>query len=198
MISAEYFSSTVKLEELPKDKRPHIAMVGRSNVGKSSMINHLTSRNNLARTSSKPGRTQTINLYEINKKYFLVDLPGYGYAKKSLEQREAFAQMIHDYLKDTPQLRLALLIIDARIPLTDLDANTLQWLQNNNVPFIMIVNKIDALSKIDVIKLNEELDRKYPGVQRVEHSIHSTKNRNEILAIIEKAARTPARDISSR
>jgi len=193
MISADYFASAVDLAQLPKDHRPHIAMVGRSNVGKSSMINHLTGRRALARTSSKPGRTKTINLYEIDKKYFLVDLPGYGYAKKSLEQREAFAGMIHDYLKDTPQLRLVLLIIDARIPLTDLDANMLAWLQANEIPFLLVVNKIDALKRLEVIELNQRLDEKYPGVTRVEHSVHSAKNKNEILSIIEKTAKSKAR-----
>jgi GTP-binding protein len=189
MISATYHSSSVSLDGLPKEKKPHVAMVGRSNVGKSSMINHLTSRKNLARVSSQPGRTQTINLYEINEKFFLVDLPGYGYARKSLAQREAFADMILDYLKESPHLKLVLLIIDARIPLSTLDAEMLGWLQANKIPFILIANKMDQLSKLEVTKLHLALDEKYPGVKRLEHSVDSSKNRNEIWQEIERAVR---------
>jgi GTP-binding protein len=190
MLSATYHSSSVSLDGLPKDKKPHIAMVGRSNVGKSSMINHLTSRRNLARVSSKPGRTQTINLYDIDNKFFLVDLPGYGFAKKSVEQREKFADMILDYLKEAPHLKLVLLIIDARIPLSDLDAEMLAWLQENRIPFVLIANKIDQLKKQEVVNLHAALDEKYSGVTRLDHSVDSVKNKNEILQTIAKALKS--------
>lgn len=166
-----------------------MAMVGRSNVGKSSMINHLTSRKNLARVSSQPGRTQTINMYEINEKFFLVDLPGYGYARKSLQQREAFADMILDYLKESPHLKLVLLIIDARIPLSALDAEMLGWLQANKIPFVLIANKMDQLKRLEVTKLHDALAEKYPGVKVIEHSVDSAKNRNEIWQEVERAVK---------
>jgi GTP-binding protein len=189
MISATYHSSAVNLDGLPKEKKPHVAMVGRSNVGKSSMINHLTARKSLARVSSKPGRTQTINMYEINEKFFLVDLPGYGFARQSVHQREKFADMILDYLKDSPHLKLVLLIIDARIPLSALDAEMLGWLQENNIPFVLIANKMDQLKRNDVVKLHAALAEKYPGVKVLEHSVDSAKNKNEIWHEIEKAVK---------
>ena len=193
MIPATFFTSTVSLAELPIDAKPHIAMVGRSNVGKSSMINHLTQQKKLARVSSDPGRTQTINLYDIDDRFFLVDLPGYGYAQTSKEKRAAFSEMIHDYLQLTPQLRLVLLIIDARIPPTDLDATMLAWLQEINIPFVLIMNKMDKLKAADAHKLHKILEEKYPGVRRIEHSVLSGKNRKEIWATIESATRSPAR-----
>lgn len=191
MIPAAFFTSTTRLSDLPVDAKPHIAMVGRSNVGKSSMINHLTQQKKLARVSADPGRTQTINLYDIDDRFYLADLPGYGYAQTSKEKRAAFSEMIHEYLQFTPQLRLVLLIIDARIPPTDLDTDMLAWLQEMNIPFILIANKMDKLKGEDVRKLHRTLEQKYPGVRRVEHSITSGKNRKEIWGIIEGAARAP-------
>ena len=187
MKSASYISSVVDIKALPKDARPHIAMVGRSNVGKSSMINHLTQRKNLARVSSAPGRTQTMNVYDIDKRFYLIDLPGYGYARKSLEQREKFAEMILNYLGEVKQLRLVLLIVDARIPPSDLDAEMLDWLQREKISFVLIMNKIDKVKKADIPKLEKVLEEKYPGVRRIAHSVGSEKQRKEILVAIEES-----------
>ncbi len=196
MISASFFTATTKLSDLPIDAKPHIAMVGRSNVGKSSMINHLTGQKKLARVSSDPGRTQTINLYTIADRFYLVDLPGYGYAQTSKEKRVMFAEMIHEYLLLTPQLRLVLLIIDARIPPTDLDADMAAWLQDNGIPFVVITNKMDKLSTSEASKLHHALEMKYPGIRQIEHSITSGRNRNEVWGAIEAATRTPPRDMT--
>lgn len=187
MKSAAYISSVVDVQGLPKDAKPHIAMVGRSNVGKSSMINHLTSRKNLARVSSAPGRTQTMNVYDVDGRFYLVDLPGYGYARKSLEQREKFAEMILNYLGEVKQLRLVLLITDARIPPTSLDAEMLAWLQQEKIPFVLVMNKIDKVKKADIPKLESLLEAKYPGVRRVAHSVGSEKQRKELLVVIEES-----------
>lgn len=190
MMSARFFTSTVNPLELPSDIRPHIAMIGRSNVGKSSMINHLTGQKSLARVSSGAGRTQTINLYEIDKRFFLVDLPGYGYAKASKEQRALFGEMIYHYLENSLQLRLALVIIDARIPLTDLDVGVIEWLQDTNIPFAIVLNKMDEVNKQEALKVHTVLEERYPGTQRMEHSITSGKNRDELLRVIESAVRS--------
>lgn len=128
-----------------------------------------------------------MNLYEIDKKFYLVDLPGYGYAKKSLSQREFFADMIYEYLKETPQLKLVLLIIDARIPLSELDASMLEWLKHEEIPFLVVLNKVDALKKTELTKLHETFEAQYPGVKRVDHSVDSPKNKQEILHIITQA-----------
>lgn len=187
MLPATFFTSTVNPLELPPDIRPHIAMVGRSNVGKSSLINHLTGQKNLARVSSGAGRTQTINLYEIDKRFFLVDLPGYGYAKASKEQRALFGEMIRTYLEGTLQLKLVLVIIDARIPLTDLDAGVIEWLQDTNIPFVIVLNKVDEMNKSETEKVHAALEKRYPGVERIEHSVASGKQRDDLLKRIQLA-----------
>lgn len=187
MKSATYFASAVKLDELPHDARPHVAMVGRSNAGKSSLINHLASRKDLAHVSSNPGRTQTINLYEIDKAFFLVDLPGYGYAKKSLQTRGNFSDMIKEYLRHAAQLRLVLLIVDARTPASPLDADMFAWLTRMKVPFVLVVNKVDQLSASEMGTLNRSLDKRYPGVARINHSIHSGPHRKHVWDAIERA-----------
>lgn len=189
MISAEYIASAVSLEGLPKTKRPQVAMVGRSNVGKSSLINHLVQQKSLARVSSQPGRTQTINLYEINKKYYLVDLPGYGFAKKSVEQREAFAQLILKYLEDCKQLALVVLIIDARIQLSALDIEMADWLYRERKPFVIVLNKADKVNSTDMQKLRLQLVDKYPNITLLEHSVKYEDGRREILATFERAVK---------
>lgn len=185
MIPATFFTSTTLLSDLPLGEKPHIAMIGRSNVGKSSLINHLTQQKKLARVSADPGRTQTINLYDIDSRFFLVDLPGYGYAQTSKEKRAEFSTMIHEYLEQTSQIHLIFLVIDARIPPSPLDAAMAQWLQEKNLPFIIIANKMDKLSAEDTRKLHRTLENLYPGVRCIEHSITSGKNRKELWATIE-------------
>jgi GTP-binding protein len=190
---ATFYASVGQRAELPDDDTPHIAMVGRSNVGKSSMINHLTHQKKLARVSSEPGRTQTINLYHIDQRFFLVDLPGYGYAKTSKEKRDAFAEIIHDYLEHSPQLKLILLIIDARIPPSELDATMLGWLQDIGAPFVLVMNKMDKVTPAEARKVHQELEEKYPGVQRIEHSIKSGATQKKLWSTIEGALRASAR-----
>ena len=102
--NSDYAVSAVREDQYPKDNLPEIALAGRSNVGKSSLINTLLKRKNLARTSSQPGKTQTLNFYIVNEEFYLVDVPGYGYAKVSQKQREAFGEMIQDYLETRPNL----------------------------------------------------------------------------------------------
>lgn len=189
MKSATYFASAASLDGLPVNDRPQVAMIGRSNVGKSSLINHLVGMKDLAHSSSKPGRTQTINLYEIDKKFFLADLPGYGFAKKSAEQKAVFAGMIEDYLLNCETLALVLLIIDTRIPPSELDASMLEWLQFNQLPFVIVMNKVDKVKKNDLSKMHADLERNYPGIPRIEHSIDSDMHRKELLTIIENAVK---------
>ncbi len=186
-MQSEYVLSTPHLHDLPKNERPHIAFIGRSNVGKSSLINSLTQRKDLARTSAAPGRTQTINLYSIDRSYYLVDLPGYGYAKTSRDQREVFAEMIENYLLETPQLRLAFLIVDARIGPTDLDQNMLAFLQLHQIPFVMIVNKMDKLKRTEAQKLLHTLEEHFSGMPIIPHSNVADGNRAKILRALQDA-----------
>ncbi len=188
--TASYLLSAVDQSGIPTDGKPHIAMIGRSNVGKSSMINHLAQQKKLARVSAEPGRTQTINLYDFNGDFYLVDLPGYGYAKSSKAQREGFATMITDYLEHTDMLRLAMLIIDARIPLSTLDADMIVWLQEHNTPFIIVLNKMDKVKASASAAVHATFESLAPGIQRVEHSILSGKNQKELWAVINRTLRS--------
>lgn len=189
MMPAKFFTSTTKLEDLPKYDRPQVAMVGRSNVGKSSLINHLMQQKALARVSAAPGRTKTINLYEIDRRYFLVDLPGYGYAKASKDKRSAFATMIADYLTNTPQLQVVCVVIDAYVGPTELDHEMFQLLHSLGKRMIIIVNKIDKLSKGEAASLILKLSAEYADAQFIPHSIETDKHRGAILEAIEVALR---------
>ncbi len=120
--------------------------MGRSNVGKSSLLNSLLGVKGLARTSSTPGRTQTINFFLINEDYYFVDLPGYGYAKTSKENRRAWGQLIERYLAERPQLVLSILLVDARHEPTPLDLQMKSWLQHYGLPFLVVSTKVDKLS----------------------------------------------------
>lgn len=186
MLPAKFITSSVHPAELPED-RAHVAMVGRSNVGKSSLINHLTGQKALARVSSEPGRTQTINLYDIDGRFYLADMPGYGFAKFTKGHRAIFAEMIMDYLEETEQLRLVLMIIDARMPPTALDQQMIEWLRTERVPFVLVLNKVDKAKTSEKTKLVRELTAHYPGVRLIEHSVSSGKQRDELLVAIEEA-----------
>lgn len=147
IVSAEIVALGVKMEQYPKDALPEIALVGRSNVGKSSLINKLIQRRALARTSSKPGKTQTLNFYLINNQFYFVDLPGYGYAKVSKSQREQWGKMIEEYILNRKNLKTVLLITDLRHPPSKDDILMYEWLSHNNVPTIIIGTKADKIPK---------------------------------------------------
>ena len=133
-----------------RDTRPEIALSGRSNVGKSSLINTLLGRKSLARVSSAPGKTITINYYDIDKKLFLVDLPGYGYAKRSKESKRSWSSLTEDFFLKNPSsdsLKLVLQLIDIRTGPTDDDILMINWMIDMGVPFIVVATKADKLSK---------------------------------------------------
>lgn len=140
------FAATVP-ESFPKDRRPEIAFIGRSNVGKSSLINSLLGVKGLARTSNTPGRTQSINFFLINDSFFFVDLPGYGYAKISKEKRHEWGKLIERYLAERDQLVLCILIVDARHEPSPLDLQMKSWLQHYGLPYLVVSTKVDKLSK---------------------------------------------------
>lgn len=189
LMNSEFVSSTVDLDRLPQNDKPHIAMVGRSNVGKSSLINSLTQRTNLARVSGSPGRTQTMNLYAIDNRFYLMDLPGYGYAKTSQEKRVVFADMIDRYLAEMKQLKLVLLIIDARLGPTAYDQEMIEKLFSYDLPFAIVVNKIDKLKKPEEANLLKSLGEFYPEIQLIPHSNIQKGKRDVILRAIDDAIR---------
>ncbi len=144
---AEFVISAVGPSQYPQDALPEIALAGRSNVGKSSLINRMIGRKNLARTSSQPGKTQTLNYYRINQDLYFVDLPGYGYAKVSKAERERWGKFIESYLLNRETLKLVLLLIDLRHPPTKDDQAMYEWLKHNGVPVCVVTTKADKIPK---------------------------------------------------
>ncbi|MBD0381658.1 ribosome biogenesis GTP-binding protein YihA/YsxC [Paenibacillus sedimenti] len=144
---AEFIISAVGPSQYPEDALPEIALAGRSNVGKSSLINRMINRKNLARTSSQPGKTQTLNYYKINEDLYFVDLPGYGYAKVSKTQREQWGKFIENYLLNREPLKLVMQLIDLRHPPTKDDQAMYQWLRHHDVPVLVVATKADKIPK---------------------------------------------------
>ncbi|RVU70643.1 MULTISPECIES: ribosome biogenesis GTP-binding protein YihA/YsxC [Lactobacillus] len=165
---SKYAVSAVKESQYPKDDLPEIALAGRSNVGKSSLINTLLKRKNLARTSSQPGKTQTLNFYLVNDSFYLVDVPGYGYAKVSRKQREAFGEMIQDYLETRANLQGLIILVDSRHEPTKDDIAMYEYAQYLNLPILVVCTKIDKIKKSQVNKvqanLAKTLDLSYDNV----------------------------------
>lgn len=147
VVQAEFIISAAGEAQYPADGLPEIALSGRSNVGKSSLINRLIHRKNLARTSSQPGKTQTLNYYRIDEAFYFVDLPGYGYAKVSKTMRQQWGQMIEHYLLHREPLRLVLHIIDVRHPPTKDDQLMYAWLGHHGIPRKVIATKADKIGK---------------------------------------------------
>lgn len=144
---AEMIISAAAPHQFPQDTLPEIALAGRSNVGKSSLINRMLQRKSLARTSSQPGKTQTLNYYRINEQLYFVDFPGYGYAKVSKVQRKKWGELIEAYLRERETLRLVLLVIDLRHAPTEDDCLMYDWMQHFNIPCLVVATKADKLPR---------------------------------------------------
>jgi GTP-binding protein len=145
--TAKFVISNTDIKKCPSENLPEYAFIGRSNVGKSSLINALTNHKNLAKTSGKPGKTQLINHFIINEEWFLVDLPGYGYAKVSKNKREVFQQFIRDYFLQRNQLICTFVLIDSRHDAQKIDLEFMEFLGHNQIPFAIIFTKVDKLGK---------------------------------------------------
>ena len=155
--------SAVRPDQYPKTNYPEVALVGRSNVGKSSLTNVLINRRNFAHTSSQPGKTQTLNFYAVEDQLYFVDVPGYGYAKVSKKERERFGQMIEQYLTQRDQLRGAILLVDGRHAPTADDVSMYQWLQYYHIPTLVVATKIDK-AKGNTWNRQESLIKKTLGL----------------------------------
>lgn len=148
IITADYNGSFVKIEDCPPPKLPEYAFIGRSNVGKSSLINMLTGRKGLAHVSNTPGKTQTINFFLINQDWYLIDLPGYGYARTNKTVRAGFIPMIGDYLKKRETLACCFVLIDSNVEPRKNDMEFINFLGENQVPFVIAYTKCDRVSKL--------------------------------------------------
>jgi GTP-binding protein len=139
----KYISSHTKIEQCPDGDRPEYAFIGRSNVGKSSLINMVCNNKTLAKTSSQPGKTQTINYYDVDQDWYLVDLPGYGYARIAQRTRQVWKEMIGTYFTSRPNLQCAFLLVDSCIPPQEKDIEFANWMGENRVPFVIVFTKHD-------------------------------------------------------
>lgn len=172
---------------LPDNQMPEIAFAGKSNVGKSSLINGLLNRKSLARTSSAPGKTQTINFYNVNKELYFVDLPGYGYAKVSRETQEKWGVMIEKYLKTSGQLKAVLLLIDIRHEPSANDRNMYEWINYNGYKPIIIATKLDKINRSQIqkhIKMLKNGLNVLPDTTVIPFSATTKQGRDEILELI--------------
>jgi GTP-binding protein len=191
---SEFVISAVGPSQYPEDGIPEVALAGRSNVGKSSLINKLLLRRNLARTSQQPGKTQTLNYYKINGELYFVDFPGYGYAKVSKSEREAWGKMIERYLRDRPPLRLVLQLVDLRHPPSVEDQRMYEWLSHYEIPMTVVATKADKVSRsqwpkhIKIIRQSLGM----PGhVPLILFSSETGQGRDDLWSLIEQAAQLP-------
>lgn len=182
--------SAVREEQYPKDDLPEIALAGRSNVGKSSLINAFLHRKNLAHTSSQPGKTQTLNFYQVNNAFYLVDVPGYGYAKVSQKRRAQFGQMMQDYLETRADLEGLIILIDGRHCPTKADQAMYFYAQYLKLPILLVCTKMDKVKKNQVNKVMSNLRRSFdlslPHVSVLTFSATSKLHVSELSKWIEK------------
>lgn len=184
---ARFVQSMSAFRKFPGQGLPEIAMVGKSNVGKSTLINNLTRNSKLARTSSEPGKTRLVNLFLINEAFFLVDLPGYGFARASKQEKDKWAEMIEGYLKQSKNLRRVFQLVDIRHAPTQDDQLMVEYLRHYEIPFTVIATKADKLSKAQRGR-NIPLICRTLAVQPWEVLTHSSKDstgRDALLEVIE-------------
>jgi len=173
IISSEFIRSVYALKDLPQDRKPQIAFAGRSNVGKSSLLNVLLNRKKLAHVSATPGKTQCLNFYLVNESFYFVDLPGYGYARAPKTLKSDWQGLIESYLQDTTALRLVVSLVDLRRPPTPLDLELWQWLVANHRPFAVVGTKADKLGAAERSRLAGSLameSAQYSAVEPVAFS----------------------------
>lgn len=191
---AHFITSNTKIDKLPKDNMPEYAFIGRSNVGKSSLINALAQRRGLAKTSSTPGKTIAINHFVVNDSWYLVDLPGYGYAQRSKKSREEWRVMLANYIRRRRNLVCTFVLVDSRIEPQNSDIGFMEWLGENQVPFCIVFTKADKLNKTELERnveaYKQRLLEDWEELPRIFITSSETKlGREEILDYIEQQNR---------
>jgi GTP-binding protein len=183
--TSDFFKSASAPRDYPVEGFPEVAFAGKSNVGKSSLLNTILNRKRLAKTSSTPGRTQLINYFIINREFFFVDLPGYGYAKVSKQQKKGWGRMMEDYFKKSDNLRCVVLILDIRRLVSDEDFVLIEFLYSLEIPIIFVLTKTDKVSKNDIFKqkkkLKKQLGEFYHEDMFVLFSSHTKRGKEEVL-----------------
>jgi len=187
---AEFICSNTRVDMCPQESIPEYAFIGRSNVGKSSLINMLVERKKLAKTSSTPGKTRLINHFKINNEWFLCDLPGYGYAKVSKKERETFSKMIERYALERTNLVCFLVLVDARHKPQEIDMDFIEWLGDSQLPFVIVLTKVDKINQLgkslNLGLLKKELSQSWEELPLIfESSAEKGIGREEILQFID-------------
>jgi GTP-binding protein len=190
--SATFHTSAPDLDGCPESPLPEFAFIGRSNVGKSSLLNMLTGQKGLAKVSGSPGHTRLINFFTINERWSLVDLPGYGYARISKQDRERFQALIADFMINRPNLSCVFVLIDARLSPQEIDLEFVRWLMENTVPFVLVFTKSDKLKASRVAKnttaFTDAMSEWCDGLPRIFTSSAKTgSGRKDLLSFISQA-----------
>ena len=185
-INVNFIKSASKKAEFIEDELSQVAIVGRSNVGKSSLINLLTNNSKMAKTSSTPGRTRLVNYFNVNKQFYLVDLPGYGYHKAGKEHTEVWDKTMNDYFTDNEKLKVVLLLIDARINPTELDKQMVQYLAERDIPVVLVLTKADKVtrSEIGLSKQKISTELRFNKTRIIATSTLKKQGEQEISAIL--------------
>ena len=189
--NAEFITSSTHEKQCPQPDKPEYAFIGRSNVGKSSLVNMLTNRKKLAKISTSPGKTITMNHFLINKEWYLVDLPGYGFAKRSKSERAKWEKMIRNYLLTRTNLLTVFLLIDLRIEPQKIDLEFMEWLATSQIPFVIVFTKADKISsakvEANVERYKSKLLESWEEVPPMQiTSSQTAQGKNELLAYIKK------------
>ena len=188
---AEFVKSSARVPDCPKDNNPELAFIGRSNVGKSSLINMLANRSKLAKTSSTPGKTQLINHFLVDKSWYIVDLPGYGYARMPESERNKMIKLARDYIIGRENLICLLLLIDARLEMQKTDSEFLEYLGKNQIPFVIVFTKIDKVTpnrlEINIQQFKKKMLQQWESMPPVFKTSSLKKTgRDELLEFIKE------------
>jgi GTP-binding protein len=174
-MDAAFLKSAFQESHYPPPDKTEVAFAGRSNVGKSSLLNTLVNRKNLARTSSTPGRTQALNFFRVNDRFTFVDLPGYGYARVSLEVKRAWRRMVGTYLRNRPNLKAVVVIVDIRRGLEEEERDLIEWLDRERKNVVLVLTKIDKLSRSDRSSRVRQLEKELAGIVAQKPILFSAK-----------------------
>jgi GTP-binding protein len=190
----EFVGSFPGVRDCPRHVLPEYAFIGRSNVGKSSLINYLANHASLAKTSKKPGKTQLINIFRVDDSWCMVDLPGYGYAVASKKDRKTWKRMIYDYLESRENLVSTFVLLDSRLELQQIDQEFIQWLGEKSIPFSLVFTKTDGVARTrldnNIKRIEEELKKSWETLPvRFRTSSANKEGREEILAYIDQVNR---------
>lgn len=188
---AEFIKGAASKDDFPSSSLPEIAFAGRSNVGKSSLINSQVYRKNLAHTSSTPGKTQQINFFSVDNIWMFADMPGFGYAAIGKKHRTAWAKLNFDYLEKRKMLKLVLVLIDSRHDPMEQDIALIEWLENHNRPYVIVLTKCDKISKKLIVERKQQIDHLISlcnnALEVLPYSSVSGLGRNELSGIIKRA-----------